>query len=108
MTNYRLATPQSAEQYFNNSPFGQLYTLVAESLGRAASADPVRSPKRANGAGKLPTNGVAAPSLLDRVDDWFWRLGQARREAYLATSTDIFELERRIAALERGPIARYY
>ena len=43
-------------------------------------------------------------SLLDRIDDWFWRQELRDREAYLAQSADVFELEARIRHLERGGI----
>jgi hypothetical protein len=39
---------------------------------------------------------------LDRLDRWFWEREPRAREAYLATSTDIYELEVRIRNLERG------
>jgi hypothetical protein len=58
------------------------------------------------------TRDAAAPSkarpstpkvarLLERLDAWFWRKRQSAREAYLAESADVFEVERRIRALER-------
>jgi Protein of unknown function (DUF3563) len=58
------------------------------------------------------TRDTAAPSkarpstpkvsrLLERLDAWFWRNRQSAREAYLAQSADVFEVERRIRALER-------
>jgi hypothetical protein len=39
---------------------------------------------------------------LDRFDAWLWRQEMHRRDEYLAQSSDIFELERRQRALERG------
>ncbi|MDQ2916553.1 MAG: hypothetical protein M3R40_05235 [Pseudomonadota bacterium] len=47
-------------------------------------------------------------SWLDRLDAWFQRQEQKDREAYLARSRDVFELERRIELLNRNGIARYY
>jgi hypothetical protein len=41
-------------------------------------------------------------SWVTRLDAWFWERGMKRREAYLAQSADIFELERRMRGLERG------
>ena len=43
-----------------------------------------------------------AVSLLDRLDAWFWHQRQRANEAYLAQSQDVFELESRMRALERG------
>jgi hypothetical protein len=49
------------------------------------------------------TNSVAKPrGLLDRLDTWFWKQEMKRREAFLAQSTDLFDLERRMRWLERG------
>jgi hypothetical protein len=45
--------------------------------------------------------------LLDRLDAWFWRQQQKAQEDYLAGASDVYELERRIDALDRGS-ARYY
>jgi len=47
-------------------------------------------------------------SLLQRLDRWFWQQQVREREAYLAQSQDIFELERRIRHLERAVGGRYY
>jgi Protein of unknown function (DUF3563) len=48
-------------------------------------------------------NSVAKPrSLLGRLDTWFWKQEMKRHEAFLAQSTDIFDLERRMRLLERG------
>ena len=41
-------------------------------------------------------------SWLSRVDTWFWKQEMKRREAFLAQSTDIFDLERRMRMLERS------
>jgi hypothetical protein len=40
--------------------------------------------------------------LLDRLDTWFWKQEMKEREAFLAKSTDIFDLEQRMRCLERG------
>jgi hypothetical protein len=51
------------------------------------------------------TNAVAKTALrgwLDRFDTWLWRQELRSFEAYLAQSADIFDLERRQRALERG------
>ena len=41
-------------------------------------------------------------SWLSRVDIWFWKQEMKRREAFLAQSADIFDLERRMRMLERA------
>jgi hypothetical protein len=45
---------------------------------------------------------AAGPGLLDRLDAWFWRQRQSEHETYLAQSQDVYELERRMRALERS------
>ena len=58
--------------------------------------------------GARPSDPPAAESKqpqrgwLDRLDDWFWKHEQREREAYLAASTDIYDLEARMRNLERG------
>ena len=59
--------------------------------------------KRDRGSG--PSAAESEPprrGWLDRLDRWFWEREQRAREAYLAASTDIYELEVRIRNLERG------
>ena len=41
-------------------------------------------------------------SWLDRLDNWFWKQEMKSREAFLAKSIDIFDLEQRMRCLERG------
>ena len=43
-----------------------------------------------------------ASGLLDRLDTWFWKQELANREAFLAKSADIVELEQRMRWLEDG------
>ena len=116
MRHYDLS-PSAAELYFNHSIFGQLYALAADALGRVsqgrprarqqASAQRPRVPQRDPQAVRA-TPEVPRATLLDRLDGWFWRQLQNDRERFLARSRDVFELERRIAALERGVITRDY
>jgi len=105
MNHYDLASPSAAERYFDASIFGQLYRLMADGLGAPAG-------RRLSGSGRYDAPAVAAAprrtGILDRLDRWFWRQEQKAREAYLAGSADVFELERRIRAMERGEITRYY
>ncbi len=44
---------------------------------------------------------------LARLDRWLWASHQRAFERYLAESQDVFELERRIRAFERGVLHRY-
>jgi hypothetical protein len=64
-----------------------------------------------NSAAEAPSNlsrtdagrAVERPGWMSMVNNWFHRQQMKEREAYLAKSTDIFELERRIRHLERRP-----
>jgi len=51
-----------------------------------------------------PSAEPRAKSLgwLNRLDTWFWKQEIKHREAFLAQSTDIFDLEQRMRCLERG------
>lgn len=46
-------------------------------------------------------------SLLDWLDARHFRQAQREREAYLAQSSDVFELERRMRAMDRSTGERY-
>jgi Protein of unknown function (DUF3563) len=56
------------------------------------------------------SNNASAPgdassrrgSWVTRLDTWLWKQDMNRREAYLARSTDVFDLERRLRRLELG------
>jgi Protein of unknown function (DUF3563) len=56
---------------------------------------------------KMPAKRVAREGRLsrwlNRLDNWFYRQQVKQREAYLAQSQDIFELEARIRHLDRRP-----
>ena len=63
--------------------------------------------KRAQEDGAAPAsafaNTVSKPrGWLDRLDTWCWKQEMKSREAFLAKSTDIFDLEQRMRRLERG------
>jgi hypothetical protein len=60
----------------------------------------LRSGRRASVTNTAPK--IASRGWLDRFDTWLWRQELRSFEAYLAQSEDIFDLERRQRALERG------
>lgn len=76
-------------------------------LAQSTFSDVMPAGPYGTGSGKLSrTNPGAAtkrPSWTTRLNDWFYRQQVDQREAYLAQSTDIFDLERRIRHLERRP-----
>jgi hypothetical protein len=71
--------------------------LAALTYGILNRAEPERDASRV-------TVHPAARSvgLLDRLDTWFWKQEVASREAFLAKSTDIVDLEQRMRWLEQG------
>ena len=46
---------------------------------------------------------IRKPGWFERFDQWAAKARQRDRERFLAESADIFELERRIEALDRRP-----
>ena len=109
MRTYEISSPAAAELYFNQSFVGDVATLVHVAID-----------KLANRASKRPSKGRQAPrhdaqrqnaqrqSMLDRLDRWFWRQQQKAQESYLANAQDVFDLERRIEAIDRGSARPYY
>lgn len=77
--------------------------LTLQPLGREPFEHRDRAPEARAAEGPPPRRG-----LLDRLDRWFWDQEQRAREAYLAESTDIYDLEVRMRHLERGSPGRYY
>lgn len=54
-------------------------------------------------AATLPPAAEPKPSLLERFDRWAAKSRQREREAFLAGSQDVFELETRMRNAERQP-----
>jgi hypothetical protein len=63
--------------------------LPTGEAGSAAAARPADRPRK--------------PTLMERLERWFAEARQREVERYLAQSSDVFDLERRIRALERQP-----
>ena len=61
----------------------------------AASLAPAKAPERRRG-------------LLERLEHWFWTQQQRDVEAYLAKSTDVYDLEMRIREIDRNGFHPYY
>lgn len=103
MRSYEISSPRAAELYFTHSFVGDVAAFLT-TLRRhfVAGKGSVRAP-RASRAAAIPKAGV-----LDRLDAWFARQDQKARERYLAGSRDVFDLERRIDAIERGDVTPYY
>jgi hypothetical protein len=110
MSTAEITSPRAAELYFNSSLIGHLSAALAENLG-SRRQPPAGGRRPAHPRQSAPVAKAAATpprTLLDRLDAWFWRQEQKSREAYLAASRDVFDLERRIEALNRGTVTPYY
>jgi hypothetical protein len=70
----------------------------------SAGAPRVRKDNGA-GAARLPAR---RRGVLQRLDHWLWAMQQRDIERYLAQASDVFDLEARITALERGTPHPYY
>ena len=81
---------------YDNSVAGILARLT-HGIIRDANERAHEASKNAGAPGLASTR----QSWLTRVDAWFSKQEMKRREAYLAQSTDIFDLERRMRGLER-------
>jgi hypothetical protein len=77
----------SSDQPYRPGALAHLSILVADALAPA----------------RRRTAAVVRLHPLDRLDRWFWRQRQKDRDAYLAGSTDIADVERRLRDLERRP-----
>jgi hypothetical protein len=110
MSTAEITSPRAAERYFSNTLIGQVSTFLAQRLAGSPdrrSASPRGRPRGAPLARKTDP-ATRPPGLFDRIDAWLWRQEQKRREAYLAESRDLFDLERRMEALDRAAFTRYY
>ncbi len=91
---------------YDNSLAGILARLTHGILQDANERAQEKSgpPSAAGNASASSSAGSSASSLgwLDRLDTWFWKQEMKSRDAFLAQSTDIFDLERRMRCLERG------
>ena len=93
----RISTPTAAEPGF--------IALCIE-LAQATFSDVIPrgdSPASTASSRTNDRSRAGRPSWSKRLNDWFYQQQVDQREAYLAQSTDIFDLERRIRHLERRP-----
>jgi Protein of unknown function (DUF3563) len=94
----RVATPTATDPGF--------ITLCIQ-LAQSTFSDvmPSRTEPEAKAVGsRTKASGVKGDSKwLSAISDWFHRQQLSEREAYLAASGDIFELERRIRRLDQRP-----
>jgi uncharacterized protein DUF3563 len=92
---------------YDNTLTGVLARLTHGILLDANQRAQLDRAKRANAsdgsfASSFANSFAKSRSWLSRVDTWFWKQEMKRREAFLAQSADIFDLERRMRMLERA------
>jgi hypothetical protein len=104
MTTYEISSPAAAELYFNQSFVGDVATFVTAIVDKLGTGRSHRTPRRS----RTRREEVRRQSLFDRLDRWFWRQQQKAHESYLAGAQDVFDLERRIDAIDRGAVRPYY
>lgn len=84
-------------------PWTAYFAILTEPL----SAAPIDRYTRRDGVARVdPVRGrdpqrEPRRSLVERLDHWFWRQQQAACERELARSVDLYDLERRVRALDR-------
>ena len=105
MRTYEISSPGAAELYFNDSFVGDVASLVGAALAGFGGGRGNTRPGRPGATARAESQ---KRGLLDRLDAWFWRQQQNAREDYLAGARDVYDLERRIDALDRGSVTRYY
>ncbi len=83
---------------YDNSLIGVMTRLIHGILFDADKRAEAPSPRT------HASDGASATQFgwLDRLDTWFWKQEMKDREAFLAKSIDIFDLEQRMRCLERG------
>ena len=80
---------------------GSYIALISEAL----SFNPRSS---GHGAGEPVQESKPRRGLLEKIDQWFWRLRQRDHEEYLAQAKDVVDLERRMREIERSVGSRYF
>ncbi len=89
----RVTTPTATEPGF---------IALCIQLAQATFSDVMPSTADAKAPADRP-RAANEPVWMTKLGNWFHRQEVKNREAYLAQSTDIFDLERRIRYLERRP-----
>ncbi|HEX7329157.1 MAG TPA: DUF3563 family protein [Casimicrobiaceae bacterium] len=110
MSSVQTWTPDRAEAYFTGSLIGQVSTWLADAITelsghrRTNGGRPTRPGDNGHVERRAEPRAAKQPrqSFFARLEAKLWRAEQERREAWLAESTDVFDLERRMQRLDRG------
>jgi len=96
---------QFPHPYSDKSVIGQALALAHATFYDALPSNVQHKAPTAPAA--LPSKRTPLSGTLQRwteaLDNWFYRQRVKDREAYLAQSSDIFDVERRMRELERHP-----
>lgn len=117
----------SVNDGFPNRLFGGIFAVITDAIGQNYRFLPSTS---GSGLSTGPTVGAAtapgwvarlggwlegrqmeravpgssrAQGIFNRLDNWMWHQHTREVESYLAKSSDVFDLERRIESLDRSP-----
>lgn len=97
------------------SPLGDVVDVIAQVLGHnvAKPSAPGWFARLLTRLWRRQLRGVdaymqRADALSAALDRWLWKQRMRETEAWLAQSKDVFELEARIRALERGPCSHIF
>jgi hypothetical protein len=85
-----------------------IFPLLAKALMSPARQANAFGHREAVAAPVIATTPMRRHGFLERLDRWFWAQQQRDLEAYLARSTDVYDLEARIHAIERNRSLPYY
>ena len=118
---------KSVNDGYPNRPFEGVFAVIADALGQnyrflpsasgsALTAGPAARPAAATGWAarfgrwlerrqmeRVAPEFARAQGVFDRLDNWMWHQHTREVESYLAKSSDVFDLERRIESLDRSP-----
>jgi hypothetical protein len=85
-----------------------IFPLLAKALAFPGRKADTFGHREAVAAPVIATTPMRRHGFLERLDRWFWAQQQRDLEAYLARSTDVYDLEARIHAIERNRSLPYY
>ncbi len=86
-----------------NSLLGQILSLAHATFYDALPSNTDGRPGVAPATMQPPKRASFVSRSLAAMDDWFFRQREKDREAYLAQSKDMVDLEHRLRQLERQP-----
>lgn len=120
MSSVQTWTPDRAEASFSGSLIGQVSTWLVDAISELSGRSRTNAGRPGRPGDDRPDDNCAADNhnaerraerrvqkqprqgFFARLEAKLWRAEQERREEWLAQSTDVFDLERRMQRLDRG------